>query len=43
MIAVFNAMKFSLGVIPYAVKALADVYVSTKRCKVRFKRPAHFF
>ncbi|XP_061171411.1 ATP-binding cassette sub-family C member 5-like [Saccostrea echinata] len=33
MIAVFNAMRFSLGVIPYAVKALADVYVSTKRCK----------
>lgn len=33
MIAVFNAMRFSLGVIPYAVKALADVYVSTQRCK----------
>ncbi|KAK3604646.1 hypothetical protein CHS0354_007189 [Potamilus streckersoni] len=33
IIAVLNAMKFSLGVLPFSVKALADVSVSFKRYK----------
>ncbi|KAK3096260.1 hypothetical protein FSP39_025059 [Pinctada imbricata] len=32
-IAVLNAMRFSLGVIPYAVRAIADASVSVKRLK----------
>lgn len=34
LVAVFNSMRLSLGVIPYAVKAVADSSVSFKRCKV---------
>jgi hypothetical protein len=34
VIAVLNSMRFSLGVLPFAVKALADAKVSFKRYKV---------
>ncbi|KAL4220768.1 Multidrug resistance-associated protein 5 [Mactra antiquata] len=33
VIAVLNSMRFSLGVLPFAVKAMADAYVSFKRYK----------
>ena len=34
IIAVLNSMRFSLGVLPFAVKSLADAQVSFKRYKV---------
>lgn len=34
IIAVLNSLRFSLGVLPFAVKALADANVSFKRYKV---------
>ena len=34
VIAVLNSMRFSLGVLPFAVKSLADAQVSFKRYKV---------
>uniref|UniRef100_A0A4W3JAM1 ATP-binding cassette sub-family C member 5 n=1 Tax=Callorhinchus milii TaxID=7868 RepID=A0A4W3JAM1_CALMI len=34
VIAVFNAMKFSLGTLPFSVKAFADAKVSLQRLKV---------
>ncbi|XP_052104159.1 ATP-binding cassette sub-family C member 5-like isoform X3 [Mytilus californianus] len=33
LVAIFNAMRFSLGVIPFAIKALSEVRVSLDRCK----------
>ena len=35
IIAVLNSLRFSLGVLPFAVKSLADAKVSFKRYKVR--------
>ncbi|XP_033760188.1 LOW QUALITY PROTEIN: multidrug resistance-associated protein 5-like [Pecten maximus] len=33
LVAVLNSMRFSLGVIPYAVRAIAESLVSFKRCQ----------
>ncbi|XP_060079358.1 ATP-binding cassette sub-family C member 5-like [Ylistrum balloti] len=33
LLAVFNSMRFALGVIPYAVRAIAEALVSFTRCK----------
>lgn len=33
LLAMFNAMRFSLGVIPFAIRALSEVRVTLDRCK----------
>lgn len=47
LVALYNSMRFALGVIPYAVRALADATVSFERCKVqviydKHERPLKF-